>query len=240
MSLPRAASGRWSGQQLLERLLPAGTACADTFTDEHCVLFPEEDAVIARAVEKRRREFVTGRSCARRALAELGVPPGLLVPGKQGAPVWPAGIVGAITHCTGYRAAVVARTTEMVTCGIDAEPNEAMPEGVLDAISLPQERVWVAELGRSHPSVSWDRLLFSAKESVYKAWFPLAGRWLDFTEARISVLPAAERHGTFHAELLVAGPVLPGGRPLTGFTGRWLVDRGLVVTAVTVAAAEAR
>ncbi|WP_433550585.1 4'-phosphopantetheinyl transferase family protein [Micromonospora zamorensis] len=240
MSFQRGVSLRSGGQPLLERLLPDGTAFADTFADEHCALFPEEEAVIARAVEKRRREFVTGRWCARRALAALGVPQGPLVPGKQGEPCWPAGIVGAVTHCVGYRAAVVARAAEMVTCGIDAEPNEAVPEGVLDVISLPQERAWVAELGRSHPSVSWDRLLFSAKESVYKAWFPLAARWLDFTEARISVVPAAERHGTFSAELLVAGPVLPGGRPLTGFTGRWLVDRGLVVTAITVAAAEAR
>jgi 4'-phosphopantetheinyl transferase EntD len=222
---------------LIERLLLAGTAFAETFADEDCALFPAEEAVIARAVEKRRREFVTGRWCARRALATLDLPPAPIVPGERGAPGWPPGIVGAITHCAGYRAAVVARTTEIVTCGIDAEPNEAVPEGVLDAISLPHERAWVAELGYSHRSVSWDRLLFSAKESVYKAWFPLAGSWLDFTEARISVVPDAERHGTFQAELLVPGPVLPGGRPLTGFTGRWLVDRGLVLTAITVAAA---
>jgi 4'-phosphopantetheinyl transferase EntD len=80
--------------------------------------------------------------------------------------------------------------------------------------------------------VSWDRLLFSAKESVYKAWFPLAGRWLGFEEAVITIDPAA---GVFTARLLVPGPVT-GGRPLTGFSGRWTAGHGLVLTAIAVPA----
>jgi 4'-phosphopantetheinyl transferase EntD len=80
--------------------------------------------------------------------------------------------------------------------------------------------------------VCWDRLLFSAKESVYKAWFPLAGRWLGFADAVITLTPAA---GIFSARLLVNGPVV-AGRAVTGFTGRWLVRRGLIVTAVALPA----
>ena len=80
--------------------------------------------------------------------------------------------------------------------------------------------------------VRWDRLLFSAKESVYKAWFPLTRRWLDFEEAVVIPDPA---EGTFTARLLVPGPVVDG-RTLTGFPGRWMVDRGLVATAITVLA----
>ena len=68
------------------------------------------------------------------------------------------------------------------------------------------------------PGTCWDRLLFSAKESVYKAWFPLTRRWLGFEEADITIDPA---DGTFTARLLVPAPVA-GGSPLTGFTGRWL------------------
>jgi 4'-phosphopantetheinyl transferase EntD len=67
---------------------------------------------------------------------------------------------------------------------------------------------------------------------VYKAWFPLTGRWLDFTEARIGVQPEA---GTFTACLLVPGPTV-GGRTLTGFAGRWLARDGLVLTAIAVPA----
>src|SRR3981081_2727213 len=72
------------------------------------VLFPEEEAAISRAVEKRRRDFRTVRHCSRRALRELGVPPTAVVPGERRKPVWPPGVVGSLTHCTGYRAAAVA------------------------------------------------------------------------------------------------------------------------------------
>jgi 4'-phosphopantetheinyl transferase EntD len=78
--------------------------------------------------------------------------------------------------------------------------------------------------------VCWDRLLFSAKESVYKAWYPLTGRPLDFDEALIEVDPAA---GSFSARLLVPGPVVAGTR-LAGFDGAWLAREGLVVTAIAV------
>ena len=60
---------------------------------------------------------------------------------------------------------------------------------MLGAIARPEEHRWLAELAASHPAVHWDRLLFSMKESVYKAWYPLTGKWLDFEEASIAVDP---------------------------------------------------
>jgi 4'-phosphopantetheinyl transferase EntD len=78
--------------------------------------------------------------------------------------------------------------------------------------------------------VHWDRLIFSAKESVYKAWFPLTRRWLDFDEAAITLDPSS---GTFSARLLVPPPFV-GGRSLTGFDGRFLVQDGLVLTAIVL------
>ncbi|MFI5845963.1 4'-phosphopantetheinyl transferase [Catenuloplanes sp. NPDC051500] len=208
---------------MIERLLPPGVAWAETFTDEDCALFPAEEAAIAQAVEKRRREFVTGRWCARQALAGLGRPASPIVPGERGAPGWPDDVVGAITHCPGYRAAAVAHSSGFASVGIDAEQHSPLPEGVLDLVSLPSERSW---LSAAPPGVHWDRLLFSAKESVYKAWFPLARRWLGFEEASLTVSP----DGTFRARILVPGPV-------TDFSGRWLVDRDLVLTAITMPAA---
>jgi 4'-phosphopantetheinyl transferase EntD len=80
--------------------------------------------------------------------------------------------------------------------------------------------------------VPWDRLLFCAKEAVYKAWFPLAGRWLGFEEAAITFAPDA---GTFSARLLVPGPAVGGG-PLDGFSGRWLARGGLLLAAIAVPA----
>jgi 4'-phosphopantetheinyl transferase EntD len=221
---------------MIEKILPAGVACAEAFTDlPGVVLFPEEEAVIARAVGKRRGEFTTGRGCARTALAALGVPPVPIVPGERGAPQWPHGYVGSITHCAGYRAAAVASTGAMQTIGVDAEPDETLPEGVLDHVSLPGERARLRDLAATAPGTCWDRLLFSAKESVYKAWFPLTRQWLGFEEADITIDPAA---GAFQARLLVPAPATastpPGG--LTGFAGRWLASDGLIVTAIAVPA----
>jgi 4'-phosphopantetheinyl transferase EntD len=216
---------------VIEDLLPPRVAAHEAFGDLAGVtLFPEEEAVIARAVDKRRREFTTARGCARAALAQLGVPAAPIVPGLRGAPGWPPGVVGSLTHCAGYRACAVARDSDIVTVGLDAEPHEPLPDGVLGAITRPEERVRLAALAQADPGCRWDRLLFCAKEAVYKAWFPLAGRWLGFEDASIDFNPAA---GSFSAALLVAGPVV-NGRPLTAFTGRWLVRQGFIVTAIVI------
>ncbi|MEU4641519.1 4'-phosphopantetheinyl transferase superfamily protein [Micromonospora sp. NPDC023814] len=217
---------------MIEQILPSTVAVAESFTDPAgLTLFPEEQALVAASVEKRRREFTTVRHCARRALGELGFAPVPIVSGVRGAPVWPDGVVGSMTHCEGYRAAVLGRAAAFATLGVDAEPHAPLPDGVLDAIALPGEQARTAALSAASPSVCWDRLLFSAKESVYKAWFPLTGRWLDFAEADIVFDPA----GTFTAQLLVPGPVL-GGVPVTAFVGRFLVGRGLAVTAISIPA----
>jgi 4'-phosphopantetheinyl transferase EntD len=194
------------------------------------VLFPEEEAVVARAVDKRRREFTAARACARAGLARLGVPSAPILPGVRGAPQWPAGIVGSMTHCTGYRGSAVARAEDMLTVGVDAEPDDRLPAGVLDAVAVADERAGLDALASAAQGPSWDRLLFCAKEAVYKAWFPLTQRWLGFKEAAVTISPA---DGTFTARLLIEGPVLDG-RPLTGFTGRWLARDGLILTAIAV------
>jgi 4'-phosphopantetheinyl transferase EntD len=194
------------------------------------VLFPEEEALLAKAVDKRRREFSTGRACARGALAALGVPRAPILRGERGAPQWPPGIVGSITHCAGYRAAAVAWERDVATIGLDAEPDEALPAGVLDRVSLPDERTRLRGLAAAAPGTCWDRLLFSAKESVYKAWFPLARRWLGFEDADITI---NAEDGTFGARLLVPASAVGA---LDGFTGQWLACDGLILTAVTALA----
>jgi 4'-phosphopantetheinyl transferase EntD len=216
---------------MLEEILPPQVVAVEAFGDVlDIVLFPEEEAVLGRAVEKRRQEFTTARACARAALARLGLPAAPIVPGLRGAPQWPPGVVGSMTHCAGYRASAIGRAEDMLTLGVDAEPDDTLPAGVLDVIASADERSALSALAAAAPGPSWDRLLFSAKESVYKAWFPLTKRWLGFEEAAISISPA---DGTFAARLLVEGPVLDG-RPLSGFTGRWLVRNGFVLTAIAV------
>ncbi|MCF1592981.1 4'-phosphopantetheinyl transferase family protein [Streptomyces muensis] len=222
---------------MIEELLPASVVTVEAYGDEepaNTALYPEEEAVVARAVGKRRREFAVVRSCARRAMDKLGVPPQPILPGERGAPTWPTGLTGSMTHCEGYCAAALVRAPDLASLGIDAEPHQTLPDGVLPAVALPAEAERLRRLSGDHPGIHWDRLLFSAKESVYKAWFPLTGKWLDFTEADIEIFTdAGEQRGGFRARLLVPGPWV-GERRLELFEGRWTVQRGLVATAVSV------
>jgi len=219
---------------VIEEILPAAVASAEAFTDPaDAMLFPQEAAIVERASDKRRREFTAGRECARVALGKLGIAPVPILIGERGAPQWPSGIVGSITHCDGYRAAAVARASDVAAIGMDAEPDDPLPRGVLDVISLPAERARLAALAGERPAVCWDRLLFSAKESVYKAWFPLTGRWLGFEDADVTTLP----DGTFTARLRTGLTELTEpseAQPPASFAGRWLAAGGLMLTAIAV------
>lgn len=218
---------------MLERILSPSVAVASSRgAIAASELFPEEEAQVARAVEKRRLEFADGRTCARRALAQIGVAPAPILSGPRGEPRWPPGVVGSITHCEGYRACAVARDSDLLTLGVDAEPDLPLPGGLIVDVALVEERRRLGELARAAPGVSWDRLLFCAKESVYKAWFPLTGSWLGFEDARVELDP---ERGRFTARLLVPGPRLDGGM-LEGFCGRWLAADGLLLTAIAVPA----
>ncbi|NUR63823.1 MAG: 4'-phosphopantetheinyl transferase superfamily protein [Catenulispora sp.] len=219
---------------MLSSLLPAEVAVAETFDDpSDAVLFPEEEAAIARAVEKRRREYITARHCARLAMARLGLPPVAIGTGGNREPLWPAGVVGSMTHCDGYRAAAVARSVDVPGLGIDAEPHGALPTGVLDTIARPDEVPMLEALAAARPQVWWDRLLFSAKESVYKAWYPVAERWLGFEEASLDVEPGEVRDdGSITGGYTVR--IHQSGAPLTRMAGRWMVESGFVVTAIVL------
>ncbi|MER7514535.1 4'-phosphopantetheinyl transferase superfamily protein [Streptomyces lavendulae] len=247
---------------MIETLLPEGVAAGEAFgPDGAAVLYPEEAALVATSTDRRREEFTTVRGCARRALDALGLPPAPVLPGKRNAPQWPAGVVGSMTHCAGYAAAVLGRDTDLVAIGIDAEPDRPLPRGVLDSIALPRELAWARTPVTGAGRLCRDRLLFSAKEAVYKTWYPLVGTELDFEDADISFRTDAEgpagagavglaggpaggpavsaadglRQGSFRARVLRPGTGRDG-RPVTAFTGRWLARCGLVVTVITVPA----
>lgn len=217
---------------MLEQILPDAAVVIATTGEREVELFAEEKLAVGNAVEVRRREFVTARACAREALAQLGHPDQPVPAGARGEPLWPAEIVGSITHCSGYRACAVAPLSELITIGVDAEVGEPLPAGLIGDIALPEERRWIELAAAEDPTVSWDRLLFSIKESIYKAWFPLTRSWLGFEDASVTI---DRSRGTFSASLLVPGPTL-GGRKLDGFSGRWLAADGLLLSAIALPA----
>jgi 4'-phosphopantetheinyl transferase EntD len=190
-------------------------------------LLPDEEPLVARAVEKRRREFTAGRACARRALEQLGWPGFALLSGPRREPLWPPGVVGTITHCAGYCAAAVARVDDVRSLGVDAELRAPLPQGVEEMVCTAAERRQAAGLPGDH----WPTLVFSAKESVYKAWYPVALRWLDYQDAELTFDPV---NGCFKARILK--PVEPGVFPWNPLPGRFAVSAERVFTAIAVPA----
>jgi 4'-phosphopantetheinyl transferase EntD len=213
---------------MLEDLLPGNVACVEVRGDNPLAcLFSEEADQFGWAVESRVKEFTTARSCARRALSKLGLPETPILRGPNREPLWPSGVVGSITHCEGFRAAVVGKGSDLLTVGIDAEIHEELPAEVFPHVCIEPELVWLANAPKG---VHWDRVLFSVKESVYKAWFPLTQRWLGFDDVAVTLRPA---DGTFHARLLVDSPAIDG-EVLTEFSGRFMVQKRLILTATSV------
>ncbi|MEV6689038.1 4'-phosphopantetheinyl transferase superfamily protein [Streptomyces sp. NPDC051130] len=212
---------------MIEALLPPGVTSSEAFDDEApAPLFPAEAALMEGRLARRRRQFATARACARRCLAALGHSPAPLLPGPGGAPAWPAGVVGSITHCDGYRAAVADLSDRTSALGIDAEPAGPLPQGVLGLVTSAAERAHLRELAAAHRGVPWDRLLFSAKEAAYKAWYPATGVWLGFRDAAVALSP----DGTFTCTLDV--PAAPGGSVDPVYHGRWSAGADLVLTVV--------
>jgi 4'-phosphopantetheinyl transferase EntD len=219
---------------MLGMILPANVESEERFGEAPGgVLFPEEEKIIAHAVEARRREYAVVRSCARACLGRLGYARVPILPSLGGAPTWPAGVQGSMTHCAGYAAAAVGLLPRISAIGIDAEPDAPLPDGVLDLVATPAKRNRLAVTHLEPDSPNWDRLLFSAKEAAYKAWFPLVGEWLDHQEAEILIDP---QDGTFAALLARDGPIVDGRR-VRRLHGRWARKQGILMTAVVLGSA---
>jgi len=223
---------------MIADILPDGAVTAESFGPPGDPgLFPAEAAAIATADPVRRSEFAAGRAVARAALARLHAAAGPILPGPAGEPRWPDGVVGSITHCAGYRACAVAWARDTGAIGIDAEPCLALADGLLTAVAGDAERAWLAERNAAGPGIPWDRVLFSAKESVYKAWYARTGERPGLLGMTVRICAA----GTFAADVPrgSAAPASPhpgasAAEPPVAAQGRWLVSRGLIVTAVSI------
>jgi 4'-phosphopantetheinyl transferase EntD len=188
-------------------------------------LIGQEPEVVADAIEVRRRQFAAGRACARAAVRTLGRDLGELLPGPDRAPQWPEDLIGSITHCEGFAGAAVASAVRWRALGIDAEPAEPLPPEAVDIVFTRTERTALKDVpsNETHP---WDRILYSAKESLFKTWSPLRQTWLGFEDAEVSL--AAD--GTFNVRLLLADT---GSFPRAA-SGRWAVRDGFLATGLAL------
>lgn len=150
-------------------------------------MYPVERSYVSRATEPRRREFAAGRALARQAMASLGVAQVAIPAAADRAPVWPAGIVGSISHCSDWCVAAVARASrDCISIGIDVEPAAPLDKDLFGTVCGDEELRWLAQQpGHSRGLLA--KAIFSAKESVYKAQYPLSREVIDFHAVSVAV-----------------------------------------------------
>lgn len=142
---------------------------------------------VTRFAETRRASFIAGRSVAHRALKRLGVKVQKVPIGSSGMPVWPASVVGSITHCGDRCAVAVARASTCISLGLDIEQRGYFSTEERQLVLTEKEQQALSTY--PWPEDVTARLIFSAKESVYKCGFPLVRHYFDFLEAEIEWQP---------------------------------------------------
>ena len=211
---------------LAQRLFPPGAEVAACRIGAAPPPLPPEAAAVAAAVPARQAEFAAGRAAVRAALAALGLPAVAVPVTETRAPAWPRGIVGSITHSDGLALAVLAPARQSAGLGLDAEPDAPFPEDLVDSVTRPEERRWLAT--QPEP-LNAARQIFVAKEAAYKCQFPASHAVIGFDALRIGF----GRDGGVQAEFMIPVPPFSRGDRLSGRMGR---GAGLVLAGFTLPA----
>lgn len=212
-------------------ILPSDIAVSVSGTDAAPeTLFPEEMSPIERAVPRRKIEFALGRTCARRALAELGVPPTPIPTNADRSPRWPPGICGSITHSKSIVVAAVA-FRGYAGIGIDVEPGGPLEPDLVNHVCTNAEQ---AALRRDSGDIDLQmaKIVFCAKEAVYKCFYPSIRKWIGFEEVEIDIDKSA---GTFAVDR-VYGETLAEWFAMCGrhLSGRFFRTEAFIAAAATL------
>ncbi len=195
---------------------------------DETLLFSKERHFVRNAVDKRRREFLAGRLMARSVMARMGLPKMEIAPGPDRAPVWPAGITGSISHTNAWCAAAVARTSDVMSLGIDVETATPLPDELFSIVLSQREKIHLqnSRLGKKDVLA---KLIFSAKETAYKAQYSITRTFLDFEAMTVEL----DEDGRSWRALFN-----PGCRPRTFPTdtirGQWHHEGSLIATSAVL------
>ena len=150
-------------------------------------LHPAEENYFSQLSSVSRKEhYRSGRICAREVLSKLGTlgQPVLRDPQTR-EPLWPEGISGAITHSGNWAAAAAGKSSDVSGIGIDLEDLERQVDSRISRhVCISEEQKWLQECGEDFLEQNL-KIIFSAKESIFKAFFPYTRTYLHFHDARI-------------------------------------------------------
>lgn len=185
-------------QRALDAMASAGVAlaCRAIRAGDEAALLPAEAVSIASTRPDRRRASGAARLAARDLLRARGIGACAIPRAPSGEPIWPEGWTGSLAHDRIWAVAALGRVGEVGSLGIDVEPAEPLPDDILALVVRPDDRL-------PAPGSPLDaRLVFSAKEAVYKATFPLHRRILDYDDIAIDLPRGFATTRTGHAARL--------------------------------------
>lgn len=182
----------------------------------------------------RQQEFIAGRFCAVQAAKQIGHELSKLPVASTREPVWPDGLKGSITHSKQLAIGCVSLSENLESIGIDAE--EMIKPGLRKDIEKTiANDVELFLLEKTLPEMGLT-ILFSAKESLYKALFPLVRTFIDFKEVVLTELDSEKM--TFVLELKTSNPKLVSH--LGTYHGSYKIMGETIVTVVYIPKAKGK
>ncbi len=200
-----------------------------TMTGYHDELFEQLDILcpenICNAVNKRKAEYLAGRYLIRLLLLYHGLPPINILSGVHRQPLWPTGWIGSITHTHNTAISAVATLSQISLIGIDLENWIAPPNAkeIAEKIIDRKEEILLLPLENYQKSVT---LAFSAKESLFKALYPIVGHYFDFDIARLVDLKITDSRFTLQLKKTLSYSLREGDL----FTGYFYINNKGVMT----------
>ncbi|WP_322419340.1 4'-phosphopantetheinyl transferase family protein [Mesorhizobium huakuii] len=157
------------------------TGCRVIGDADEAHLLPDEAHSIPARQPAMRRASGAARWIAHRLLADIGIGDLAIPRAPSGAPVWPDGTIGSLAHDDDMAVAAVAPVGGIVSLGIDVEPAEPLPDDIFAIVATGADRT-----GAADPRLA-GRILFAAKEAVYKAAFPLDRQVLGYEDIAVDL-----------------------------------------------------
>lgn len=155
----------------------------EEFSNEE-VLTSNEKLLVKEVSEKRIRDFSAGRHCAKKLLNKLGDVNSEILIGSKKEPLWPKGFVGSISHSKSFVGAVVSKSSQLVSIGLDIEKIGRVKKNMWRNLFTPIEQEFLNTLSEDD-ELFYTTLYFSMKESFYKLQYPITKEYLWFTDVEL-------------------------------------------------------
>lgn len=146
----------------------------------------EHPLKIAQACVERKNEYLCGRVLAQAVLNHHFSLDQPITSMHEHLPIWPSHVLGSISHS--QNKLIVALSNNAVYLGIDIEhwvTSEFAQESAHLILTPSEFDLWKSKACEFFDFAHYVSLIFSIKESLYKAVYPTAKQYIDFLEASI-------------------------------------------------------